>query len=65
MFETTISYNSEDKAAVVTIRGNNLLFDHLEALCKKHPDSCSRHENIYLVPKQWVRILPFAKGEPR
>jgi len=61
IYETIIIYNSEDRAATVTIKGNNQLYDHLEKLVSDYPDKCSRFENSYLVPKGWIRILPFIK----
>jgi len=61
MYDVTINYNGDDQTATIRLKGNANIFDHMERLVSEYPDKCSRFENSYIVPKSWVRVLPFKK----
>jgi len=61
MFETIIECNGESIIATINLKGNNLMYDHLELLAARYPEECIRTETGYTVPRSWVRILPYTK----
>ena len=62
--ETIISFNEEEKAAVIYTH-NKVLRQKLEALARDRPEDCrlvkvsrSGRAVDYVIPKSWIRIAP-------